>query len=181
MAGAPKKQFMAALCAMLLPHMGAAAPPTEYEVKAAFIHNIAKFVDWPAAPRTFGISRLCLLGHEPFGKALDALQGKPVSGTIWDIAPVDYGANLKECRVLFISASESGNLGRILESVRRSPVLTVGDSDGYAERGVMVNFYLEANKVRFEINHEAAKRAGLGISSQLLKVARIVGDAGGAQ
>jgi hypothetical protein len=76
--------------------------------------------------------------------------------------------------VLFIAASESGNLDRILGSIGNNSVLTIGDSPGYAEQGVMVNFYLEENKVRFEINREAAARARLGISSQLLKLARIV-------
>jgi hypothetical protein len=158
-----------------------AAQPTEYEVKAAFIHNIAKFVEWPAPAPVSGRARLCLLGQNPFGGALDALQGKPIGRLSWEIMPADTGTNLKECRVLFIAASESGNLERILERLGNSPVLTVGDSDGYAARGVIANFYLEENRVRFEINREAAVRARLGISSQLLKLARIVREPGGAR
>lgn len=156
-----------------------AAPPTEYEVKAAFIHNIAKFVEWPASPAS-GTARLCLLGGDPFGGALDALRGKPISRLSWEIVPAGAGNDLKACRVLFIAASESSNLDRILERLGNSPVLTLGDTDGYAERGVMVNFYREENRVRFEINREAAARARLGISSQLLKLARIVRESGGA-
>jgi hypothetical protein len=155
-----------------------AAQPTEYEVKAAFIHNIAKFVEWPAPPAS-GTARLCLLGRDPFGGALDTLRGKPIGRLTWEIVPAGAGTDLKACRVLFIAASESGNLGSVLERLGNSPVLTVGDSDGYAERGVMVNFYLEENRVRFEINREAAARARLRLSSQLLKLARIVREPGG--
>lgn len=158
-----------------------AAPPTEYEVKAAFIHNFAKFVEWPAPAPASGTARLCLLGHDPFGGALDALQGKPTGPLRWEIVQADAATELKACRVLFIAASESGNLGRILERVGISPVLTLGDSEGYAGRGVMVNFYLEENRVRFEINPAAASRVGFKISSQLLKLARIVREPGGTQ
>jgi hypothetical protein len=158
-----------------------AEPPTEYEVKAAFIHNIAKFVEWPAAPPFSGSARLCLLGRDPFGGTLGVLQGKQIGRLSWEIVPVSARTSLKECRVLFIAASESGNLDRILGSIGNYSVLTIGDSPGYAEQGVMVNFYLEENKVRFEINREAAARARLGFSSQLLKLARIVPPAGGRQ
>lgn len=151
-----------------------AAPPTEYEVKAAFIHNIALFVEWPSTPPVSGSAKLCLLGHDPFGNALDMLQDMRVGKLKWEVVPARSGASLKECRVLFIAASEHDNLDRILTNIGNSPVLTVGDTEGYAERGVVVNFYMEKNKVRFEINREAAARAGLSISSQLLKLARIV-------
>lgn len=182
MASAPKKLLVVALCATLLRMEAQAAPPTEYEVKAAFIHNIAKFVEWPpGALPSSGSMRLCLLGEDSFGVALDTLRGKQVGRLSWEIVPAKAGSNLKECRVLFIAASERGNLGSILARLGGSPVLTVGDTDGYAQQGVMVNFYLEENRVRFEINREAAARAGLFISSQLLKLARIVGKEGGVQ
>jgi hypothetical protein len=177
-----KKQALAlafAVLAALRCQAAMAAPPTEYEVKAAFIHNIAKFVEWPAVPSSVRSARLCVLGQNPFGEALEALQGKPVGRLNWEIVQADGSASLKECRVLFISASERSNLGRILESIASHPVLTIGDSEGYAEQGVMVNFYPEQNKVRFEINLAAATGAGLKISSQLLKLARIVRPAGG--
>lgn len=178
MACASNKSFVVALCAMLSPHIGAAAPLAEYEVKAAFIHNIAKFVEWPATSSVSGSARLCVAGKDPFGDALDALQGKPVGAANWEVVRVDGGRSLKECRVLFIAASERAHLTRILASIEGSPVLTVGDTEGYAGQGVMVNFYLEENRVRFEINRKAAARAGLAISAQLLKLARIVSGAG---
>lgn len=168
-----KKPVLLALLLLLLAARGAeAAPATDNEVKAAFIHNIAKFVEWPpSAPRGL---KLCLLGQDPLGGAAAVLQGKAVGGMAWEVAAVKPGDSLRECRVLFIGASESDSLRRVLDGVKGSPVLTVGDSGGFAGQGVAVNFYLEQNKVRFEINVDAARRAGLRISSQLLKLARIV-------
>jgi len=179
-----KKQILAMLHATLAIAFCAnaqAAPPTEYEIKAAFIHNIAKFVEWPASIGASGVLRLCVLGQGPFGEAAGGLRGKPVGSKVWEVVPASTRANLRECQVLFIEASEAGNLPRLLGSLRGSPVLTVGDSEGYAEQRVMVNFYLEESKVRFEINNDAAARAGLKISSQLLKLARIVKDSGEAK
>jgi len=158
-----------------------AAPPTDYEVKAAFIHNIAKLVEWPAASHAGDSLRLCILGQSPLAQAAGSLAGKQVGELVWEVRPVDSRANLQECRVLFIAASESGNLRRVLENIAGSAILTVGDSDGYAERGVMVNFYPEENKVRFEINVDAAQRTGFKIGSQLLKLARIIKESGGGK
>jgi YfiR/HmsC-like len=153
--------------------------PTEYEVKAAFIHNIAKFVEWPATAHSGDSLKLCILGHDSFGSTLNALRGKPVGDKVWEVLPANQQINLRKCRVLFIAASESGNLRQILDNIKGEAVLTVGDTDGYAEQGVIINFYLEQNRVRFEINNDAAGRAKLKISSQLLKLARIVAQSGG--
>lgn len=158
-----------------------AEPPSEYEVKTAFVHNIARFVEWSAASRAGGELRLCLLGQSPLTEAAAALAGEKIDGLKWEVRHVNARSALRECQVLLIAASESDNLERILESIKGSAVLTVGDSGGYAERGVMVGFYLGANKVRFEINWESARRAGIKINSQLLKLARIVQGNGGMQ
>ncbi len=162
------------VCALLF-CAAVAAAPTEYEVKAAFIHNVVKFVDWPITPATSeGMLRFCVFGQEMFGRANDALRDKPIGNMTWLVVAANGKSDLRECRVLFVSGAESGNLKRILDSVKGSPVLTIGDTEGYGELGIIVNFYLEDGKVRFEINPEAAKRAGLKMSSQLLKLARIV-------
>ncbi len=152
-----------------------AAAPTEYEVKAAFIHNVVKFVDWPIQPATSeGMLRFCVFGQEMFGRANDVLRDKPIRNMTWLVVAANGKTDLRECRVLYISGTEPGNIKRILDSLKGSPVLTISDTEGYGELGVIVNFYLEDGKVRFEINPEAAKRAGLKMSSQLLKLARIV-------
>lgn len=177
-----KEQPLVRLGAILLAMFCAgaqAAPPSEYEVKAAFVHNIAKFVEWPVSISSKGNLRLCLLGQGAFGLAAGGLRGKLVGSKTWEVVPVTARANLKDCQVLLIEASEAGDLPRLLGSLKDYPVLTVGDTEGYGEQGVMVNFYLEQDKVRFEINPAAASRAGLKISSQLLKLARIVAESGG--
>lgn len=158
-----------------------AEQPTEYEVKVAFIHNIAKFVEWPAAPPADGKLRLCVVGQNPFGSTLDSLRGKHIGDKVWEVLLAKPNTNLRECGVLFIAASEQNNLRQILDATKGSAVLTVGDSEGYAERGVMFNFYLQDNRVRIEANIDASKRAGLNISSQLLKLARIAHESGGMQ
>ncbi len=149
----------------------------EYQVKAAFIYNIAKFVDWPPGIDEKDV-RVCIVGTSPFGDSMDALQGKPVNGRPIAVANVDNSADFGSCQILFVSSSEAGNLENILRGVLGNPVLTIGDTGGFAQRGVALNFYLENQKVRFEINLDAAKRARLNISSQLLKLARIVRDQG---
>ena len=158
-----------------------AAPPGEDEVRAAFVHNFAKFVEWPAAIGGRRSLRLCVLGRGRFLEAASGLRDKPVDGGAWEVVAASSRTELKECQVLFIEASERDILPGLLDGLKASPVLTVGDHEGYAEQGVAVNFYLEQNKVRFEINPAAARRAGLKISSQLLKVARIVTEPGGGQ
>lgn len=176
---------MAAMCAALFAVAPCAsvqaAPPTEPEVETAFIHNIAKFVEWPVAFRAGDSLRLCILGQSPITKAAGPLAGRRIGELVWEVRPVDSRANLQGCHVLFIAASESNNLRSILEGIGSSAVLTVGDSGGYAERGIMINFYPEENKVRFEINVDAVRRSGLKVSSQLLKLARIIHEPGRMQ
>jgi hypothetical protein len=155
------------------------APPGEYAVKAAFIHNFAQFVAWPddegmAANRL----NLCIVGLDPFGDALDAIRDKTVGGRYWEIRSVRAADDLTECRVAFVAASEMERLDGIRKKIAGRAVLTIGDSAGFAERGIMINFYLEERKVRFEINVAAVRQAGLTISSQVLKLAKIVSGDG---
>lgn len=153
---------------------------SEYEVKAAFIYNIAKFVSWPSYQETSteGLT-LCILGNDPFGKALDVIRGKRSGTKIWEIRYLRVVDKLLTCRILFIAASEAERAEEILDSLDGKPVLTIGDSDGFAARGGIINFFIEDRKVRFEINIDAAHRSSLNISSQLLKLAKIVRERSG--
>jgi hypothetical protein len=178
--GLRKLIFILLLCAVT-GTSAKAAPPTEYEVKAAFIHNIAQYVEWPETARGGSALTLCVLGQNPFDGALVALRGKAVVGKVWQVEPATRQSDLRKCHLLFIAASESANLDAILGGIKGAAVLTLGDSNGYAARGVMVNFYLEQNRVRFEINQAAALGGGFKISSQLLKLARIVESAEGTK
>lgn len=159
---------------LLAPAPAIAQGSGEYEVKAAFIHNIAKFVEWPAPSVGGETLQLCVLGRNPFGDALSVLDGKQVGKLSWKISFPTIQSNLRACHVLFIAASEGGRLAPILDKLGDAPTLTVGDTENYAELGVMVNFYIDENKVRFEANPEAASRVRLKFGSQLLKLARIV-------
>ena len=148
---------------------------TEYDVKAAFIYNVAKFVEWPDE-RSDGRNSInfCILGADPFGKTLHMIEGKTVRGKKIQARTLRSPREAKECHMLFISSSEREQLPHILAAVRSFPVLTIGDAGGFAQQGVIINFYKENNKVRFEVNEDTAKDSKLAISSHLLKLARIV-------
>ena len=135
---------------------------TEYDLKAAFLCNFAQFVKWPGgASGTIGI-----LGDDPFGGKLEkALQGK------LSIKRSRRPEDLKSCQIVFVSKSERGNVSGIIANLGEAHVLTVGDSDGFARQGGVIGFTMDGDKVRFEINTAAARRAGLVISSHLLKLA----------
>jgi hypothetical protein len=156
----------------------APAPPPEYLVKAAFLYNFAKFTEWPATafagPRA--PLRLCVLGADPFGPALESIAGKKVKDRTIVTSRFERADGVEGCHVLFVSASEGERLDGILRSLRDEPVLTVADVPGFARSGGIVNLKTVENKVRFEINLHAGQRAGLRFSSQLLKLAEIVED-----
>lgn len=148
----------------------------EYKVKAVFLYNFAKFVDWPAEAVANGGSPLaiCVLGSDPFGSKLDIIKDKTVKGRRIAIRHLESAGEIKGCRILFISGSEDKRLRKILGTLRDMSVLTVGDTEGFGESGIMINFYTSDNKIRLEVNLSAARRAGLKISSELLKIARII-------
>jgi hypothetical protein len=149
---------------------------SEYEVKAGFIYNFAKFIEWPVD--TFSdVNKaiiLCVVGTDPFGKALGAIDNKTVQTRRLEIKYTGRSKDLKMCSMLFISGSEKDSLSPILETVKGAPILTIGDTKGFAQQGIMINFVMEQNKVGFEINTESARRAKITISSKLLKLAKTI-------
>ncbi len=156
---------------LLLTLTPARAATSEYELKAAFIYQIAKFVEWPSSGTSL---RLCVLGGNPFGPALETIRDKPVNERRMEVSLLDTNADTRECNLLFIAAPAEKHIERITAISRGNGVLTIGDTEGFAQRGAIVNFFLENGKIRFEINLESSRRAGLKISSQLLKLARII-------
>jgi len=152
--------------------------PSEYEVKAAYIYNFAKFVEWANGRFQDGSEsvHVCVLGDDPFGPSLEVIEGKTAVNRKVRIKRTASLQNIRGCEILFISNSEEEHLAKILKVISGSPVLTIGDTEGYAEQGVMINFYMENKTVRFEINPKAAIRAGLRISSNLLRIAKIVAE-----
>jgi YfiR/HmsC-like len=155
------------------------ASTVEYQVKAAFLYNFAKFIEWPTdsfasqkSPMNF-----CIFGHDPFGSALDeVLRGKSVNNREFLARRITEDAELKTCQLVFVSWQEDKRLPEVLSSVKGASVLVVGESTDFAGRGGTVQFFLDENKLRFAVNLEAAKRARLQISSKLLALAKIVGD-----
>ena len=155
------------------------APPVtrEYSLKAAFLYNFAKFVDWPEemfdraqSPIVIGI-----LGDDPFGSAMDAFKNKTVHNRPLRFKHFDTVAQIKNCHILFISRSEAHHLSDILKSIGNQPILTVGDMQSFAEQGGMIGFITVKRKIRFEINVEACQRVHLKVSANLLRLAKIVG------
>jgi hypothetical protein len=150
--------------------------PGEYQVKAAFLYNFAKFVEWPDKKftRTGAVINICVLGEDPFGFAFDTMRDETIGNKKLVIKRFKTPQRVEECHVLFISGSEKERLEQIVKSLTGLSILTVGDTEGFAQKGVIMNFYIEGNKVRFGINVDSVNRSGLKISSRLLRLARII-------
>jgi hypothetical protein len=149
----------------------------EYQVKAAFLYNFAKFVEWP--PSSFSNAsaplQICIFGRDPFGDGLRALTAdKTVNGRKFEIDNVVDLQQARSCHILFIAASTAMAVKQIVEGLRGANVLTVGDAKEFAEQGGMISFVLENDRVQFEVNRKTAEQAGLKISSKLLSVAKLV-------
>ena len=153
--------------------------PTEYQVKAAFLYNFTKFVEWPDSVFTESQSAITIgiLGDDPFGKDIDNLiTGEIIKGKKLNVKRFSRDQNYTDCQILFISDSEKDYLDSILKQLKKRPILNVSDIEKFAERGGIINFVIYQNRVRFEINIDAATQAGIIISSKLLRLAVIVGE-----
>ncbi len=169
-------------------------PNREYRIKAAFLYNFIKFVDWPKEkiadtnePITIGI-----IGKDPFGDAFEPLKNKQLKSkevaikrfkSLEEMKKADSEGKqelneqietIRKCHILFICSSEQENLGEIINLVKEHNVLTVAEMTGCLKAGGIINLLMEEEKVRFEINASAAKKAGLKVSSDLLRLAKKV-------
>jgi hypothetical protein len=170
---------MAMIALVFLTSTGADPGSSEYEVKSAFLYNFMKFVEWPEGafenpqqPILLGI-----LGEDPFGELIDRkFAGRMVNGravVIRRFASLTATAS-PELKVLFVSRSESRHLDQVLTSVKANSILTVGDTEGFAERGVMINLRIIDDNVRFEVSMKAASQSKLSISAKVLQLAAVV-------
>jgi hypothetical protein len=162
------------LSALYGAHVG---PPesNEYQIKAGFLFNFVKFVEWPGEAFADDGAALIIgvIGDDPFGSALDdVVSGKTVNGRRLEVRRLKWGEDLRRCHVLFVSSSERKRVVQLIDDLRGSNVLTVGEMAQFIQQGGIINFVMEANKVRFEINVAMAERARLKISSKLLVLAR---------
>lgn len=163
---------LSAVLAAALPLGGSlAGAPSEDEVKVAFILNFIKYTTWPASSGDDATLRICADHAQALGGRLDALGGRQVSGrTIRVLAPV-RPADWRGCQVLYLSRPDAATLADGLRAVAPAPVLTVSDMPDFVDAGGMIGLKLRADRVRFDINQGAARRGGLVLSSQLLKLA----------
>jgi hypothetical protein len=148
----------------------------EYNVKAAFLFNFTKFVDWPAD--SFADEKapfqLCVLGEDPFGGSLDdVVANETVSGRPIVVRRLPRGTDPRFCQILFLGRTERERQAEVLAGLRGAPVLTVGESDRFLADGGLIRFFLDARKVRFEIHLPNVERTPLKISSKLLRLAKL--------
>jgi len=162
--------------ALLLPADASAqeSQPSEYQVKAAFLFNFAKFVEWPSEsfPNVTSPMVIGILGDNPFGSDLEqTIQNKTINNRPLVVKLLHSLIEATNCHILFISNSENKRLPEIIQTLRGTAVLTVGETGQFIETGGIINFVQEASKIRFQINDDAAKTARLKISSKLLSLA----------
>lgn len=148
----------------------------EYKIKAAFLYNFAKFVEWPnlkdldpSLPFIVGV-----LGDDPFGPELEAIRKKNIRGRRILIKHFETIDDVFACHILFISFKDSNLVKEALKKIREKQILTIGETEGFAKSGGTIGFVEKQNKIHFEINRKSAASVGLSISSKLLKLAIIV-------
>jgi hypothetical protein len=176
-----KKLRAACLAFLLLVPAGSWAAPSEYQVKAVFLYNFSRFVEWPTsafagpdAPFVVGI-----FGHDPFGADLDeVVRGETAGGRPLIVRRVRTAAEAAACQILFIHESEDKRLPEVIDALDHRSTLTVSDADAAVQRGVMIRLVTEKGRIRMRVNVESARAAQLTISSNLLRSAEIVPPAG---
>ena len=150
-----------------------------YDVKAAYVYNFAKFVDWPVDvfPDDSSPVRIGIFGNTDFADVLkETVKGKTAYGRQLEIIAVTDDTQMAELHILYFTHETDDRYAELLDTLQGQSLLTIGECDRFAVAGGIINLFTEDNKVRFEINPAAARRAGLTISSHLLKLARIVPD-----
>jgi hypothetical protein len=170
---------LAAFAAAGVGRPAAAQDPLEHEVRAAFVYNFAKFIEWPGAALAPDAFRICVVGDDRFARALDpTIAGESVQGR--PMIRVDPPAPdaVSECQILYVGRQEPARASRALAAARKGHTLTVGDPPNFLQEGGAVRFLLEGGRVRFDVNLDAVEQAGLSMSSKLLRVARRVEGGG---
>lgn len=155
---------------------------TRSEVEAAYLYNFGRFIRWPAQAQ-HGPLMICILGEDPFEDALDRIVAhETIEGRALAVSRLSSISGAGSCAILFFGRSEQPRIEEDLARVRTLPIATVSDLPDFLNRGGVIQFVLKDDRVRFVVNMTAAKRAGVGISSQLLKVAaNIVGNSDGGE
>lgn len=159
-----------------------AAQPAEYNIKAVFLERFTRFIDWPENTEINDPDKpfiIGVIGDNPFGSILEEVYAnQKIKNKKVEIIYINDINRISGCQMLFISGSKENELNNILSYTRNKPIITVGDTRNFAESGVLINFFLEKNHIRFEINESAVKKTGLIMSYHLLKAAKIINLAG---
>jgi len=153
--------------------------PNEYQVKAAFIYNFTRFIEWPDGtfPDRGGLIKICIVGEDPFKNSMSELENKKAKGMGFEVTRVRNftgGDKLEPCNIIFIGKSETAKLPAILRALEGQNILTISDIKRFAEVGGVIGFAIKKNKICLEVNLKAANDAKLDISSKLLKLVKIV-------
>jgi hypothetical protein len=148
---------------------------TQPALKAAFLFNFAKFVEWPADLAQSGPLSVCVLDDPAVEESLAQLvNGAPPTGRPVTLVKAAHNRPLRGCHVLYIGDSDSARTTAMLDELKNAAILTVGNGDQFARGGGMIGLFIEDGRMRFAINPDAAQRAGLRLSSRLLSLAKIV-------
>ncbi len=171
-------RYVVILCIGFFIPLSGIAQQSEYTIKAVFLEHFTRFIEWPESTEIANTSQpfyVAVIGENPFGSILDQVYSEQkIKNRRVEIL---YFATLDEithCHILFISRSNKEILSEILARTKDKPILTVSDTEGFAENGVLINFYLSGNRIKFEINEKAVHDSGLAMSYRLLSLARIV-------
>lgn len=162
------------LASLIAPSVSHAQENKEFLVKAAFIYNFVKFVEWPGAKAIAGQSNIdiCVAGEGGMmstGSVFQAASTGKLKLSL--VAEANAASAASHCHVLFIDSSEEGRLATILAALKDSPVLTVSDIDGFIEKGGMIGFVNHNNKIKLEVNARSVTDAGMRVDAQLLEIA----------
>lgn len=162
-------------CCSLSPALASADKPvvSESQVKAAMLYNFTRFVVWPDTAGKTGSAtiRICVFGEDPFGPALTALSGRDSGSGKIEIAQISEQQQLRDCQLAFLNVADEAKRKEVLQELSSYPVLTVGDSSGFGDDGGMIRFLTRQRRLRFTIYTGAVEKAGLTISSKLLRLA----------
>jgi hypothetical protein len=163
--------LVAIFAAAALPNAAAQADSlTEDSFKAGFVFNFIKYVEWPKAKAGNGLL-VCRLSTQTLSGKLESLQGRQVQGREIRVSTTTRPGDWRNCAVLFIAAAEAQHIDAVLRATAQHPVLTISDAPGFVQAGGIIGLKLRAGRIAFDINHGAARQAGLNLSSQLLKLA----------
>lgn len=165
-------RVFAALLGLLAGVPSHADPAPEYKMKAAFLYNFVQLTEWPKATDTW--LRVCIIGQDPIGEALQGIEGAEVNGRYIKVIRLSNLADANACEALYLGDSEPFDIKSALDRLGESPVLTISDNLDMEKSGVMITMFPASRRLVFNVNAESAKRAHLTLSSRLLRLAKHV-------